>query len=209
MLAQQRRLARFKELEPHVPAWRKTLESFVLQYQNLRVAEKALRSATQRHEKKLEFEKLHGSAYAKAAAADGQTRRRAATNKTRLQITENCPYCNGPLGDNPTQTIFIRSSRAGFQRLKIWSTAVNPATHAKEIAGSSNSCTKKSWTFASFTKPCVHWESVSSKGHQAVAHPPFSKVSPHIPMVYPTDSAFAEPQAVCANFATMHRNRKK
>jgi hypothetical protein len=44
------------------------------------------------------FEKKHGKAFAKAAAAEKQTRQRATSIKRMVKKTTHCPYCNNQLG---------------------------------------------------------------------------------------------------------------
>ena len=46
------------------------------------------------------FERKHGKAFAKAAAAEQQTRQRASSIKRMVKRTENCPYCSEKLTDN-------------------------------------------------------------------------------------------------------------
>ncbi|MBS0151006.1 MAG: HNH endonuclease [Nitrospira sp.] len=47
------------------------------------------------------FETKHGKAFAKAAAADGQTRMRATSLKRLVKKTPDCPYCGAVLGTDP------------------------------------------------------------------------------------------------------------
>lgn len=46
------------------------------------------------------FERKHGKAFAKAAAAEQQTRQRASSIKRMVKRTENCPYYSEKLNDN-------------------------------------------------------------------------------------------------------------
>ena len=114
----QKRLARFCELETHVPTCHAVFQSFKEQFHKLRTAEKALASAKSRHQKRVDFEKLHGIAYAKASALDSKTRQRASTSKNKLETTERCPYCDGPLGHSPIADHIYPVKRGGLSTIE-------------------------------------------------------------------------------------------
>lgn len=115
---QENRLARFVELEIRVPIWRTVLESFVERCNNLQKIAGSLRSTNSRHQKKIEFEELHGLAYAKASALDAKTRQRASTKKNKLKITETCPYCDGPLGNDGHADHIYPVKRGGLSTIE-------------------------------------------------------------------------------------------
>lgn len=116
--SQEKRLARFVELENQVPTWIAVLGLFVAQYDELRKIEKVLASTMRRHQKKIEFERLHGIAYAKASALDAKTRQRGSMNKINLTITEKCPYCNGPMGSGPNADHIYPVKRGGLSTIE-------------------------------------------------------------------------------------------
>jgi len=47
------------------------------------------------------FEKMHGKALAKGAAADNKSRQRVASLKSLVKKTKECPYCGSDLGGDP------------------------------------------------------------------------------------------------------------
>jgi 5-methylcytosine-specific restriction endonuclease McrA len=60
------------------------------------------------------FEAKHGNAFAKAAAADNQTRSRAASLKRLVKKTKECPYCGADLGVNPHMDHIYPVSKGGL-----------------------------------------------------------------------------------------------
>lgn len=119
---QEERLARFVELESQMLTCRTVLDSFVEQCNKQQTETKkyllAMRRHQERHQKNIEFEQLHGIAYAKAATLDGKTRRRASSNKNKLEVTEKCPYCDHPLGHSPHADHIYPVSRGGLSTIE-------------------------------------------------------------------------------------------
>lgn len=60
------------------------------------------------------FEAKHGRAFAKAAAADNQTRSRATSLKRLVKKTKDCPYCGADLAANPHLDHIYPVSKGGL-----------------------------------------------------------------------------------------------
>lgn len=60
------------------------------------------------------FDAKHGKAFAKAAAADNQTRIRATSLKRIVKKTKDCPYCGAELGANPHLDHIYPVSKGGL-----------------------------------------------------------------------------------------------
>lgn len=60
------------------------------------------------------FDAKHGKAFAKAAAADNQTRSRATSLKRIVKKTKDCPYCGAELGANPHLDHIYPVSKGGL-----------------------------------------------------------------------------------------------
>lgn len=76
------------------------------------------------------FEAKHGKAFAKAAAADHQTRGRATSLKRLVKKTQDCPYCGSDLGGNPHLDHIYPVSKGGLSIVEnlIWCCSVCNST---------------------------------------------------------------------------------
>ncbi|MEK7761486.1 MAG: HNH endonuclease [Nitrospirota bacterium] len=76
--------------------------------------EKCLSLAAEKQAAIERFEAKHGRAFAKAAAADNQTRSRATSLKRLVKKTKDCPYCGADLDANPHLDHIYPVSKGGL-----------------------------------------------------------------------------------------------
>jgi len=85
-----------------------------------------LSQANEKKEAIERFEAKYGKAFAKAAAADNQTRGRAASLKRLVKKTIDCPYCGADLGLNPHLDHIYPVSKGGLSIVEnlVWCCSV-------------------------------------------------------------------------------------
>jgi 5-methylcytosine-specific restriction endonuclease McrA len=101
---------------------RNVLRDYLRVWKKVDALDKKINSLNVQRTKELPYLHKHEFAYAKAAAVDEKTRQTAGEIATQIPKTLDCPYCNGPLGDDAHLDHIYPVSKGGLSVLEnlVW-----------------------------------------------------------------------------------------